>query len=59
MLYLQMVKLRMMLVLEVDTEEYPLPSDGNIAEEFEDTMQDLIHDVYGVEIKKIKVTQED
>tara|TARA_R110002020_G_scaffold4096_4_gene18049 strand:- start:270 stop:437 length:168 start_codon:yes stop_codon:yes gene_type:complete len=52
------IKLKMMVVLEVDAEEYPIPSDGNIAEEFEDTMQDLLHDVYGVEIKKIKVIQE-
>ena len=53
-----MIKIRIMLILEVDPEEYPLPSDGNIAEEFQDTMQELIHDVYGVEIKKIKTIQE-
>ena len=47
-----------MLVLEIDPEEYPMPSDGNVAEEFQDTMQELIHDVYGVEVKKIRTIQE-
>ena len=53
-----MVKIRIMLILELDPEEYPLPADGNIAEEFQDTMQELIHDVYGVKIKKIRTIQE-
>tara|TARA_R100000008_G_C3577369_1_gene166129 strand:+ start:1225 stop:1389 length:165 start_codon:yes stop_codon:yes gene_type:complete len=53
-----MVKIRMMLILEIDPEEYPIPSDGNIAEDFQDTMQELIHDVYGIEIKKIRTIQE-
>ena len=53
-----MVKIRIMLILELDPEEYPLPADGNIAEEFQDTMQELIHDVEGVKIKKLGITTE-
>ena len=48
----------MYINLEIDPEEYIMPSDGDVTEEFSDAMQEYIHDIVGVKIKNIKVNQE-
>ena len=45
------IKVRMWLNLDVDPEDYLIPSDGDITEELEDGIREYIHDINGVEIK--------
>jgi len=54
----QTIKVKVFVSLEIDPEEYIVPSDGMVTDEFEDAIQDLIHDIGGVSIKNIRITQE-
>ena len=54
----QTIKVKIYVSLEIDPEEYIVPSDGMVTDEIEDSMQDLIHDIGGVSIKNIRITQE-
>ena len=53
-----MIKVKMMLTLEIDPEEYPVPADGRVDEEFQDHMHEYIHDLSGVKIKNMKIVSE-
>ena len=54
-----MIRVRIILNLKADPEEYPLPSDGNLGQEIEDYLKDIIHEVDGLRVTNIKVvTQE-
>tara|TARA_R100001015_G_C4443195_1_gene36040 strand:+ start:277 stop:438 length:162 start_codon:yes stop_codon:yes gene_type:complete len=48
----------MFISVDVDPDEYMMPSDGDVTEEFQDAMREYIHDIDGVNIKNIRVTQE-
>ena len=48
----------MMLTLDVDEEEYPVPSDGDVREDFEEYVKELFYDVDGVKVKQVKVLLE-
>lgn len=52
------IKLKIMMTIDVDAEEYPIPSDNRLDEEFEDYISDFIHEIDGVKIKNIKIIQE-
>ena len=52
------IQVRMWLKLEIDPDDYLVPSDGDITEELEDGVREYIHDINGVTIKTMKVTQE-
>ena len=53
------IKVKIFATLSLDPEEYAVPSDGVVTEEFEELLQEVIHDINGVEIKNIRVVQED
>jgi len=53
-----MIRVKIMITLNVDPEEYPIPSDGDVTEDFEDYTRELYHDLEGVKIKHMKVTME-
>ena len=52
------MKFKVFMTLDVDPEEYLMPSDGDVRDEFEDALREYIHDINGVKIKNIKVSQE-
>ena len=53
-----MIKVKMMLTLDVDEEEYPVPSDGDVREDFEEYVTELFYDIDGVKVKQVKVLME-
>ena len=44
----------MFITIEVDDEEYPVPADGRVGEELEDSLQEYFYDIDGANIKHIK-----
>ena len=48
----------MMLTIEVDEEDYPVPSDGDVREDFEEYVKELIYDVDVATIKHMRVFME-
>ena len=48
----------MMLTIEVDEEDYPVPSDGDVREDFEEYVKELFYDVDGATIKHMRVLME-
>ena len=53
-----MIKVKIMLTLQVDPEDYPGPSDGDVTEDFEDYMNELFHDLEGVTVKNMRILME-
>ena len=52
------IRVKMMITFEVDPEEYPVPADGRVDEEFKEHIQEYVHDLDGVEVKHLKVLTE-
>ena len=52
------MKTKVFLVLDIDEEENILPVDDGIEDAVQSTIEDLIFDVDGIEIKSIKVTHD-
>lgn len=52
------IKIKIMATLEVDKEEYPVPSDGDVSEDFEEYINELFHDIDGVRVRHIKILME-
>ena len=48
----------MVLSFIIDPEEYPIPSDGDVTEDFEDYMRELFHDLEGVKVSHIRILTE-
>ncbi len=46
------------MTLTVDPEEYPVPSDGDVTEDFEEHLRETLYDLEGVKIMNMKVTME-
>jgi|TARA_R110000796_G_scaffold97103_4_gene203880 hypothetical protein len=54
-----MSKVKIMMSISVDPDEYSVPSDGRIGEEIEDYITDVIHELDGVKITSIRsITEE-
>jgi hypothetical protein len=53
-----MIRVKVMLTLDVDEDEYPIPADENVAEEIETSITEFIYDIGGVTIKNIRTIQE-
>ena len=53
-----MIRVKIFLTVDVDTEEYPVPADENVAEELEESIQEYLYDVEGIKIRNIKTMQE-
>jgi len=54
-----MIKVKMLMTLAVDKEEYPIPADGKVGEEIEEYIKDVIYDVEGLKIKSLKTITEE
>jgi hypothetical protein len=49
-----LVKVKLFLTLEVDTDEFHGPADGDVGIELEDGLYEFLHEIEGVEIKHSK-----
>tara|TARA_B100001939_G_scaffold151921_1_gene131261 strand:+ start:26 stop:208 length:183 start_codon:yes stop_codon:yes gene_type:complete len=59
MLLKMKIRVKVMMTLDIDPEEYPVPADGRVDEEIQDHMQDYIHDLSGVKIKHMRAISEE
>ena len=50
-----MIRVNIILNIEADPNEYPIPSDRNVGQEIEDYLKDIIHEVNGLKVTSIKV----
>lgn len=48
---------QILMTLNVDTEEYPMPVDGYVSDEIEESLREYFYDIDGVDILKINVIQ--
>ena len=53
-----MVTVKVFMTLQIDDEEYPMPSDGRVDEELEDAIQEMIYDIDGVRVRTIRTVTE-
>jgi len=52
-------EVRIIMHLSVDSEEYIMPSDGDVTEEISDALKEYFHDISGIVVKYIRVSQGD
>ena len=52
------MKVKVYINIEIDSEEYPVPADGDVGTEIEDGIREYFYDVDGADIKHIKTLQE-
>ena len=53
------MRVKVYITLEVDEEDYPIPSDGMVGDEIEEGLREyLTYDIDGIEIKTIKTITE-
>lgn len=50
--------IKIFLTLDIDEDEYPVPVDGEVSEEIEQSLQEFIYDIDGMSIKTIKILTE-
>ena len=46
------------MTIDIDPEEYPIPSDGKVSEEIEEGITEYFYDIEGADIKTIKTVME-
>lgn len=53
-----MIRVKMFLTLDIDPEEYPVPADESVSEEIEESIQEYLYDIEGINIRNIRTIQE-
>ena len=53
------MRVKILLTIDLDEDDYPMPVDGMVVEEVEETLRNLIHDVDGMNVRAMKVIIED
>ena len=52
------MQIKVFLTLNIDEDEYPVPVDGSMREEINETLQEFIYDIDGMIIKTINILTE-
>ena len=50
-----MIRVKIMMTVSVDPEEYAVPADGMVSEEIEEYVREAFHEIEGVKIKNMKL----
>jgi hypothetical protein len=48
----------MFITIDIDDEEYPVPADGQVGEELEESIQEYFYDIEGANIRNIRTITE-
>ena len=48
----------MFSTIDIDDEEYPVPADGQVGEELEESIQEYFYDIEGASIRNIRTITE-
>jgi len=52
------MRVKMFITIDIDDEEYPVPADGQVGEELEESIQEYFYDIEGASIKNIRTITE-
>ena len=52
------VRVKVLMTINIDESEYPMPVDERVDEEVEDALREYFHDIDGLSIKNIKTIME-
>ena len=52
------MRVKMFITIDIDEEEYPIPADGRVGYELEDSIQEYFYDIEGDDIRHIKTITE-
>ena len=52
------MRIKVFLTLDIDEDQYPVPVDGEVAQEIEEAFSAYIYDIDGLDIKTINVLME-
>jgi hypothetical protein len=53
------MRVKILLTIDLDEDDYPMPVDGMVVEEVDETLRNLIHDVDGMDVRAMKIIVED
>ena len=53
------IRVKMMITLDIDTEEYIVPADGKVNDEIEDFVSEAFYDLEGAEVRNFRITSEE
>ena len=53
------IRVKMMITLDIDTEEYIVPTDGKVNDEIEDFVREAFYDLEGAEVRNFRITSEE
>jgi len=53
------MKARVLISLEIDEDDYPMPVDGSIQEELNEAIYAYIYDIDGISIIKMRITTDE
>jgi hypothetical protein len=52
------MRVKMFITIDIDEEEYPVPADGQVGEELEESIQEYFYDIDGANIRNIRTITE-
>ena len=50
-------RVKAMISLEIDPEEYPIPADGYVVDDIEESIEQHFHEINGISVVSLKVLQ--
>jgi hypothetical protein len=54
-----MIKVKIMMTLSIDPDEYAVPADGMVSDEIEEYIREAFHEIEGVKINNMKLVSEE
>ena len=54
-----MIRVKIMMTVSVDPDEYAVPADGMVSDEIEEYIREAFHELEGVNIKHMKIVSEE
>jgi hypothetical protein len=58
-MWLKKMRVKIMMTLLIDPEDYAVPADGKVDEEMEEYINETFHEIEGVKVKSVKIVTEE